>query len=686
MKVVFRGCLVLLVALLAAAAIVTYLTASRAEEIKEAMLRQAEQRLGRNVEAGGFGGNPFTGFHVSDVIMSGPSPGAPDSLAIDRLSFRLSFRDLFAGRLVFSYISLHKPTVYVEKKSAAGHSLSDVIENTTGASGAVAGKSGRPVENKRRVIVNRINVRDGILVLKTENEEGNTREFDFRIGRISAEPVAPGDMRAFAIDGEASHETLELGFAGRIDTAAEDAFDIKWKTNKLPLNDAPSVLDEIKAALDEYGTHTHMQAEGTLTGSAGDVVVDADVHLSDTLLLDQAVGDGSANITVRPSEIKYEGAVGGEKTGVAFNGGLASGEQKSFRLETGFKGIDARKAVRKLMPDLPEVVTGSLSGKAFLSGPEPHPDKLELASSIKLENGRVNYPTPTLDRRTGAWAPIEYDTITARIFHTRPKLEIRDFKMNSSSVTAEGNGALEYRVDADTGAAAGPMNFSLSASVDSPQVRSILMQNPYLGPFISGAFNGSGSIRGVTNDAASLTGDASFVMTRGVVNNPYADRTESLRINETLSHFEFDSLEGRFDVAGENVRIAALELVSRVIDMSMKGDVGFDGSLSARADTSVKPALLEKISEFSDAVEQLDKLKDMRKVETSFNLSGTLTQPEIDWDVEHLLKKEAEKLIESRTDKLIDKVLEKSNIDTEGKKDVVDKLKDKVKDRLKNLF
>ncbi len=686
MKVLFRISLIIVVLLLLAAAAATYLTKNRAEQIKEAVLRKAEKRIGRSITAGEFGGNPFTGFHVDDVVISGSVASAPDSITLDRLGFRLSFKDLLHRKLVFNYMLFDKPVIFIEKNGEEGHSLSDVVEKVSGGSAGEKVETPR-TEGEARVIVNRITVRDGRLVLRIHSDEKKTQDFVFDIVSASAVPVEEGSMKSFNMDAEIKFENIELNASGKVNIGQDDTFDIAWKTNEIATVDAPGALDELKKTLDEFGIHAQLRAEGTLKGGADDAVIGAKISMGDVSAFDQIIGGGGIDVTVRTSDIKFDGVVGGEKTEFTFNGGLSTGEQKSFRLETNFKGIEVKDTISKLFPDMPEVATGLLSGKAFLSGPGLDPQQLELASSITVTGGHINYPTPTLDKQTGAWAPIKYDTIKARIFHTGPKLEIKDFSIKGPSISASGKGTLKYEVDKETGdAAGGPMDFYVSASLDSPQVRAILMQNPYLGPFVSGEFTGTGTLEGTTGDPSSFKGAATFVLKNGVVSNPYGEKSTLLKLNETLSKFEFHSLAGKLDIADENINVAKLDLISDIIDMNMRGVVGFDSSLNAHAGVALKPEMLGKINDFKAALDQLENLKDLQRVETSFNLYGTLTQPVVRWEVDDLLRREARTIIEKKTDKLINKILEKNDIAPGDSGDIVDDLKKKVRDRLKKFF
>jgi len=658
--------------------VVTLVMRGPAERLKREVLAAAQKKIGREVGVGGFGGNPFTGFSIRDIRVGGVDGGS-DSITAERLKFRVSFGDLLKGRLSVSGIELVAPRVFIEKYPGGTHSLTDVVESMSSGP-----QEEKPEKGASRIEIGSIKVRRGELNIKIIREEGDPVELV--VDDVSAVLKPEVEIGKYTVEAGASLDRIRINAEGRLQPGAENEMDLAFEmTPWLTFEDPPEVVEGIKELLGELHVRGRLAAGGRVTGSFSQPVVHAEIEIEEVDVLDNDLGGGKFLVDYAGQRVSFDGGIGSDYSKVQAKGGVTLGEEPSFEMSSSFSGLDPDAAMALLAPDMPPMVSGALSGTAKLTGSPASFGDAALAADVLISDGVIKYPTPSLYGHKDARAELPFKSFSAKVAHTAPELEISSFELLGDAMKAGGKGKIRYARDAMTGAATGPLWFDASAVFESGDVEKLMAHNSYLGNFVTGSFTGSANLSGRSDQMSRFAGGGQFTLLDGAVINPYAKDSGGIPLNATLSHFEFDSIEGSFDVAKQVLKAKKLSLRSVMIDADIAGDLGFDGIFGAHAEVSLMPQLIESVNDFKSAMPKLQAIKDLKRVDTAFDISGSLQNPQVSWDVEGLIASEAERLLQKETDKIMDKVKDRVK-DSTGIDLDKSGVKQKLKDKIKGLF
>ncbi len=88
------------------------------EKTKKLILSQLQERYEITLKFKGIGFNPFTGLELSGVSLKGPQETEIPMMKLDRILFKVEFRDLIRGRITIKKALIKKPFIYLERKGA----------------------------------------------------------------------------------------------------------------------------------------------------------------------------------------------------------------------------------------------------------------------------------------------------------------------------------------------------------------------------------------------------------------------------------------------------------------------------------------------------------------------------------------------------------------------------------------
>ncbi|MFA6449318.1 MAG: hypothetical protein WCX65_07625, partial [bacterium] len=461
---------------------------------------------------------------------------------------------------------------------------------------------------------------------------------------------------------------------------------ISWQIGEIDLAALPEAAKEYAAPLKKFKVAGRVSPKGNLALKDGNFRVAADVSVSDGSVMEYKLGDGKVHIDYKDRKIVFAGGLKNKGSAVDASGWVFASEPLKFDVAAQVAVIDVAAMAKKFAPKTPELLTGTAAGTLRITGEGSNPDEYLATGDVTVRNGNIYYPTPVIhgDAKKQYWAPIPFSAIKAGLSHRFPVVTVRYLDITGDAVRSSGSGKIKYRKDKRTGAPAGPISFDAAAKLSSPEIGKILALNKQLGPFVTGALNAKGKLKGGSDDTSSFAGVCDFSLTGGVVVNPYNDRAAKLPINADLSHFRFDSLKGNAVVGAARVNFPALALRSEVINADASGALGFKGDINGHAKASLPVAMVGKIMDFKNAMPKLKELNDLKRIDTSFDFSGTIQQPKITWNVDEVLRSASESFIKKKASKAIDKF---TGPGTAGDgKSAEDNIKQKLKDKLKGMF
>lgn len=670
-------------------------------ELKERLLSRVEEKIGREVSVGDFGGNPFTGFYVRDVVVAGRTHGESPTLKLEKLKFRISLFRLFKGQVKFRCISLVRPVVYYHRAVNGDTNLDDILERLSELKEAEDREDDKKkrkegekqeIETAPVLMIDRVVVKSGTLQLSLEREGDEPFEAAVEPVDVSLRPVGPGGFDEIDVRAKARVEKLKISGNGILRPNKTDAVDFEWETNKLAINELSEIVPEIEDHIKNFDVAGELFATGMVAGSFKEPKFNAGIGIENASVKTIKLGDGHVDVRNKDRAMFVDGEIS-SKEGKTTAIGV-------FHLDTGewsaaleMKGFNAVLLSKKLFPDLPDIVSGSADVLFRANSGFFNKDKSMFQVDVDVDNGELKYPTPSISGELSGWAALPFDkiTATAKINHNKSRIYISNSALSSSDLSFIVWDSVIYRNRSKPGMTYPPFNFDMSAKLNCSNIRAVLEKNPHLGPFLSGKIDGKAQLSGATNDMETLKGNVNFKLTDGRIVNPYAEEAKRLPINSNLSHFEFDSLAGKLDVADQYVNIKTIALQSGMINADLSGAVGFDGALRGHAKTTLKPSLLETIADFEEVIPRLKYVKNLKRIETSFDFSGSIQEPHVKWNADDLLRNEAKRLMEEKGDRLLEKVKEKAReeFDVDDVDEIKDKLKekkDKLKEKLKKLF
>jgi hypothetical protein len=404
----------------------------------------------------------------------------------------------------------------------------------------------------------------------------------------------------------------------------------------------------------------------------------------------------NGNVAAR---VNMSGSLPGDKL-VRFNGTCASGAASasakgtvqigkaiSMEVDADLKNFSVQNTLGALSPAISQNIRGgTLAAKVHISGNPTAAETIAIDGDASITGGTIVYPTPSFKGEKNAKASLPLKTLSARFHYKGTTLTVQSARADGPGFTASGSGDVRLRKDMKTGRITGPDWFDARASVSAPEVARVLETNPHLGAFVSGKLATEARLRGNPNDLNSLTGAVNTRLARGHVTNPYVANARKLPLNDGLSHFDFSEIYGAFSIAKSTVGTNNLTLRSDALNADVKGSLGFDGRLNAHAEASLAANMLAQINEFKSILPKLRNLKEIKRADTSFELSGTVQKPKIHWNVQDVIEREAKKLLQDKASELLKQKIKHSTGGTGRDNNVEDVFKDKIKRKLKGIF
>ena len=139
---------------------------------------------------------------VEDVWLENADwASSPELLAIERIDARIDLLDLLRGRLVFHELELERPRIALEK-TADGKVNWDLAPDSVAE---VAADAAVPDERREFPVLEKLVVRDGVLVFRSEGE----RPIELMLDHASGH----GDRRELAFEGAGRYQDRALRFA-----------------------------------------------------------------------------------------------------------------------------------------------------------------------------------------------------------------------------------------------------------------------------------------------------------------------------------------------------------------------------------------------------------------------------------------------------------------------------------------
>jgi len=663
--------------------VATILAQSPAEKLKTHMLKAASERIGRDVSAGTFGGNPFTGFSVRHITVASADPGKQDTVKIDAMRFRISFRELLKGRITVSRVNLIRPSVSINIDESGHSDIDDIIESFSESAPKPKGPS---------VLINKITIQDGD-VMATINRD-SAEEVVINATNINASLISKGKDLTLAetsVRLNAEIEGIQINAKGKVKQSAGGAavrFNIE--TDTIELSKPPAAL----AAFIDAEIIKKLKISGDAKLS---VIIDGDLAAPDLEFkadmkklraLDHDFGAGVAAIKMNRGGASFNASMESSEASLDATGTLGADASRAFSSEISFAGIYPDALAAALAPEAPKVLLGVADGKIALEGSANEWSALSASAFATVKEGSIRYPSPALRGGQGTWADIPFKTLTVSARHKQPDIVIDSVKLDGAALTASASGWIKYTLDALTNAPASPARYDFSIVANSKNIGDVLKHNPSFAGTLTGEFAASARVNGRSDSLDKLNADAAISIFAGIVANPYDVDSISMPADLNLSKFSFHSFDGQFHVGNETVGINRAALRSPMINADVAGAIGFNGDLNLRATASLPPAVLKTIKDFKPVASKLGKLSELKDVETSFDVTGNVNNPKVYWDVERLLRGEAERLISKEAEKLLDKAKQKLGGSSSENKDAGDgeSLKDAVKNRIKDIL
>jgi len=659
----------------------TLWAAEPVEMLLDRALKEAEKKTGRHIEVGKFGGNPFLGFRVRDLVVKARAGGG-DTLRMDSLKFSVSLPMLMQKKVVFKEIEFVKPVVSLERYADGKNSFSDILESL------------QPAEEKEEkpqlVFFRRIELSDMTMALKLHREDGAPVNLIVKPVNLVLEPAESDSYDNFKVKMFGKLEGMELTGEGTLQIVPEFILKLDWKTNRFDTGKLPDFLSVYFRKMEIVGLKASAELEGSLMMTKDRRISESKMILKDVEALGQKFGGGLMTVQYGGETVKFFGKVGKEGPEIVLDGIIDTREKPRIDSTMRFGRIDVTPAVRMLLKDKgPDIISGKLSGEIRAGGPWQDVKNLDTRGTLVVRKGSLNYPTPALNASGSGRAPINFEKIEMALNHRQPRIDVRDARMIAHGISATARGTVSYLMDKDSGKYGGPVSFNLKINAESRDIEELLKVNKYTGPAVSGVLKADGAIRGNTSDMNSLAGVITFALADGSIVNPYFDRASSLPVNVNLSNFDFDSIRGTLNISNGIVTTQSIRLLSSLINADVRGSIGFDGAVNGHAEAMVEPSVLASIADFQAVLPRLNEvLKDLDRVETSFELSGTVQKPVIHWNAGEFARKAGKKIIEKKAGKAVDKLLDRLDEKSggEGSGDAADSVRKKVKDKLKGLF
>jgi len=683
MKKPRTGCIIVLLLVIAAGAVgATIWARDYAGEFKDRMLEEVSEKSGRQITAGEVGGNPFTGLSINDIRVAPVEEGYREWATVKAIKFRISFADLFRGKISFTGITIAGPEIYVERPLEKKDRKTEPP-----AEAKDAGKKAAAELRKYGVSVRRVNISRGKATVKLLPEDGQPIEItaDGINGRIQT--ADPGTGYIFKINGNAG----KVPFTADGEISADDfqQVSMRIKTSRpVQPGDLPVIGEKAVPAAERAGFDGRAEVSADMDLGGGTSISNAVITVTDMKLLGQGFGTLSLNGNFNDGLLEFSGGTDGIGAAAKISGKYRSGETPRLDSTIDLSGIDTASVIKVLWPELPELVSGVMNATVTLGGEGILPDAVVTNADVTVKGGTLRYPSPKLDGTGRGWAPIPFNRLDAQVRYHEPEIVVKSAKLDASPLTASGSGGMKFSEGKEPGEKTGPVTFHGNINIDCPRVQEILAHNPYLGEFVTGALSARGNLGGSSAGMQTLAGKAVVSLNKGTVTNPYIDNARNLPLNANLSHYEFDKISGDASVGNEVINVKELSLYSKLIDATLKGTVGFDGKIAGTADTALDPSVISTVEDLKVVVPKLARLEKIGKVETSFTLGGSISNPAIEWNANRLLERIAEKQVEKQAGKVVDKLKKKLGEETglDVEDDMLEKLKDKAKDKLKSIF
>lgn len=676
MKKLLIAMLVIIALVAAAGFAAAFFIKEPAEALKAKVVANASEKIGRGVSAGDFGGNPFTGFFVRDIKISGRAADLPDTMRLEKIRLSLSFSALLKRQIVIKEISLLNPVIYLERFADGQSSIVDITDRISSA--AKEGVDGKEkVESKFSVSMGTISVKEGKLSVKVHGENEEEKEYTIDKVNINLTPAGEGKYSA---KGSGDFEGMQLKAEGKVETIPSVLANLNWSADEIDLKQTPAALAEYMKSMEKLNLSGQVAPGGTFKYDENGTLIKANLEMKNFAALGQDFGAGKVGAAVNGEEIKLDGSVGKEGSAhVGLTGIIKTIEDKAIGIDIAPSGISVEKALAVIAPDMKKMITGIAGGAFRISGSGEDVDNIVAGGTLSVLGGDVFYPAPAIHGEGSVMTAVAYESISMNIEHKKPVMRISGIKLKGQALEGSGEGRVEYVPSEDAGEEPAPVSFSISADVKSADVAKILEANPQLKDMVSGAFAGSGTFRGTSGDPASYAGNFTVSLNNGKVLNPYDEQASKLPIDANLSNFTFQSLKGTGKISGETLNVSAAALRSKTLDADVSGSVTFEGALIGRAVASVKPEILGTIENLKPIIAQFPRIAEMKKVDTSFDIGGTVYAPEVKWNADDIARKYGKKIVERKADKLLDKALGSDDGNA-------DSVKSKIKNKLKKIF
>lgn len=364
----------LITTLCVAAVAVSFAASGPAEKLKTLLLNSVEKRIGRKIAAGEFGGNPFTGFSVREVKVSGAGSKEPSVLNLFSMKLGFSLMDfIFERKIHLKSLDLIRPQMRLVIFEDGTNNLSDIMKRIVSAP-----------ESERefpKIELDEITVRDGSLRIRVYRAGQKPLDLTVRSIEFKLRPDAEGNFSRGVFSAKASLEKIVAKATGQL-RLDKETVTMRWETTPFSAVEASRIFtkkDEFAKGLKLEGDVT---PSGTFKFMRGAAYADSKAKLRGIKVMGFPIGDGEARVDFASDTALFEGKLSYGKSSSRVKGEFKTGKTRRLTADAEVKGFSTPALMKLLSPDFPEIVKGTVSAKAHIAGKLPGDELVEFEGML----------------------------------------------------------------------------------------------------------------------------------------------------------------------------------------------------------------------------------------------------------------------------------------------------------------